>query len=387
MKYRFENFGGIVAGDDPPFLAFVDRQFLREMGAGESPRWEADGESIGVLSAPTEVHLACTNACPGHCPHCYMDSGASDAGEMDTETFKRALSRLAEMGVFHVALGGGEALARGDLFELADHATAVGLVPNLTTSGQLVTEQIARRMAVFGQVNVSLDGVGSASGVFRGRDASAEVDRAIGLLVDAGVSTGINCVVGRRNFAGLGDLFGYAADKGIGEIELLRLKPAGRAVALYQAERTTYEQNVELLPCLQRLSGRHGITAKIDCSFVPMLCCHDPPRDLLDAMATYGCEAGNVLVGARSDGRVSGCSFLPDAGVSIFELADAWDDHPEFRRYRTWVERLGEPCASCEYVGLCKGGCHAVSAAVAGDIDAPDPDCPRVVEHVGQLLL
>ncbi len=116
MKYRFENFGGIVSTDDPPALAFVDRQFMREMGTGESTRWDTDDESIGVLSAPTEVHLACTNACPVQCPHCYMDSAEPDPNEMDTETFKEALTALAEMGVFHVALGGGEALARSDLF-------------------------------------------------------------------------------------------------------------------------------------------------------------------------------------------------------------------------------------------------------------------------------
>jgi hypothetical protein len=29
MKYRYENFGGIVASENPPFLAFVDRTYMR----------------------------------------------------------------------------------------------------------------------------------------------------------------------------------------------------------------------------------------------------------------------------------------------------------------------------------------------------------------------
>ena len=35
MKHRYENFGGIIASDAPPFLAFVDRQFMRDLGLPE----------------------------------------------------------------------------------------------------------------------------------------------------------------------------------------------------------------------------------------------------------------------------------------------------------------------------------------------------------------
>jgi len=413
MKYRFENFGGIIATDDPPALAFVDRQFMREMDLPPSPLWDTDDESIGLLSAPTEVHMACTNACNAACPHCYMDSGHADPAEMDTDTFKRALDALARMGVFHVALGGGEALLRPDLFELAAHARKVGLVPNLTTSGRELTEHQAQQMTVFGQVNLSLDGVGPLSTVFRGQEnrgrspvsaitAVAErsqpqkqgsvphfpgnapdfVDHALDLLLAAGVPTGFNCVLGRPNFDGLDNLFAYAAAKGVNEVEVLRYKPAGRAAArAYGENRTTHDQNVQLLPTLQALSTRHAVTAKIDCSFVPMLCYHTPPIDLLLATATYGCEAGNVLIGVKSDGQASGCSFLPPSGPSVFDLADAWTATPHFDRWRTWPATAPEPCKSCDYLAICKGGCRAVSAHVLGDPCDPDPDCPRVVEH------
>jgi len=386
MKWRYEKFGGIVASEDPPFLAMVDRQFMRELGLAASPLWEAGREEIGVLSAPTEVHLAATNVCGAHCPHCYMDAGAPDAGQMDTPTFKRALRVLAEFGVFHVALGGGEALEREDLFELAGYARELGLVPNLTVSGRLLTHDRAAHMArLFGQVNVSLDGVGVAHEQFRGERTFATADAAVEMLVKSGVSTGINCVLGARNFDGLPDLFAYAKNKQLNEIEFLRFKPAGRARSLYERERMSYEQNVQLLPVLQQLSQEHGVQAKIDCSFVPMLCEHNPPRALLEATATYGCEAGNVLLGIRSDGTVGGCSFLGRLGLSVFDLPGAWTTHEALRDLRDWHKRAPEPCASCEYLDVCKGGCRAVAEYVCGSIDAPDPDCPRVVRAGGQV--
>ncbi len=380
MKHRFETFGGIIASEQPPFLAFVDRQTMGELGLGASPLWDRGDESIGLLSAPTEVHLAATAACPVKCDHCYMDGGVAVADEMDTATFERALQVLADMGVFHVALGGGEALMREDLFHLAKHARDLGLVPNLTISGSLLTPAVARQMTVFGQVNVSVDGAGESHGVFRAAHRFAEADEAIDHLVAAGVPTGINCVVGRRNFDGIAGLFAYAARKGINEIEFLRLKPVGRAASLYETERTTYDQNVALTPKLADLSAETGLCAKIDCSFVPMMCHHGPPLELLEATATYGCEAANVLLGARSDGAVAGCSFLPSQGLSLFDLPDQWESDPAFQQLRSWTQQAPEPCRSCPYLELCKGGCHAVAAFVTGDLLRPDPDCPRVVD-------
>ncbi len=143
MKYRFENFGGIIASQAPPFLAFVDRDYMRQLGLGDSPLWDTEDESVGLLSAPTEVHFAITNKCSLKCPHCYMAAGQKDEKEMDTDSFKRALDVLAQMKVFHIALGGGEAMERDDLFEIAKYAKQKGLVPNLTVSGAKITPKIA----------------------------------------------------------------------------------------------------------------------------------------------------------------------------------------------------------------------------------------------------
>ncbi|MFH2099347.1 MAG: radical SAM protein, partial [Pseudomonadota bacterium] len=370
-------------GDDPPFLAWVDRQYMRELGLLPSPLWDAADESVGLLTAPTEVHFAITNRCDAGCPHCYMDAGAPEEGELSTRGFMEVLDVLAGMGVFHVALGGGEALLRPDLFEIAQYARDIGLVPNLTTSGYGLSPELAERMRIFGQVNVSMDGVGDLYGVFRGVDRFPEADRALGFLVDAGVPAGINCVVGRDNFPGLSDLFAYVRDRGGNEIEFLRYKPAGRGQGRYRELCTTPRQNERIVPDLARLSGDRGVAAKIDCSFVPMLCFHGPPPEALEAMATVGCEAGNVLLGVRANGAVCGCSFLPASGIQARDLASAFPDKSRFHDLPSWHERAPEPCRSCEYVVLCKGGCHAVTLHENGDIMAPDPGCPRVREALG----
>ena len=381
LKYRFENFGGIISSENPPFLAFVDRNYMRQLGLSQSSIWDTGDETIGRLSAPTEVHFAITNRCSVGCPHCYMGAGKSDDGELDTVSLKRALDILAQMKVFHIALGGGEALERPDLFEIARYARTKGLVPNLTISGSKITADIAEKMKVFGQVNVSLDGVGNNYGAFRNKDMFSVADNAIDCLILADVPTGINCVVGRSNFDGIAGLFEYAAGKQINEIEFLRFKPSGRGMEKYLEQRTTYEQNISLAPLLAELSAKYKITAKIDCSFIPMFCYHNPPLEMLEATATYGCEAGNVLLGIRSNGMVSGCSFLKSSGLSVFDLPSGLNREGSFDKISGWLKKTLQPCKSCGYLNICKGGCHAVAEYVTGDFNNPDPDCPKVVQH------
>lgn len=378
MQHRFENFGGIIASDDPPFLAFVDRDYMRSLGLADSTLWKASNERIETLSAPTEVHFAATNRCNGSCRHCYMSSGSELDRELTTERFKEAIDILAEKKVFHIALGGGEALLRDDFFEIAAYARQKGIVPNLTISGINVTPANAEKMKILGQVNISIDGIGPGYAVYRGQDYFETVDRAFDLLAAQEIAVGINCVLGRPNFSFLESIFEYAAKKEVNEVECLRFKPSGRGADEYHRSKMTPEQNIALIPLLKTLSEKYQVTSKVDCSFIPMLCWHAPPVEELYRMAAYGCEAGNVLLGIQSDGRVSGCSFLPDAGLTVFDLKDDSARQKAFAAFFDWAQDAPMPCRECRYLAICKGGCHAVAKFVTGSFAAPDPDCPAV---------
>jgi radical SAM protein with 4Fe4S-binding SPASM domain len=374
MKYRIESFGGILALEEPPMLVHVDREFMQGLGIEKSPLWEkTEG---GPLSAPLEVHFSVTNSCSARCRHCYMDSGKSEAGEMSAEEFRRAVDLLADMGVFHMALGGGEALERPDFFDLASYVRSRGIVPNLTTNGLLLTRETAAKCRMFGQVNVSVDSIGGPGESCGGRD-SAAAKRGIDLLLEAGVKVGLNCVVTRHNFGQLAEVLAYAAERKLTDVEFLRFKPSGRGQTDYFGKRLTPAQNREFFPAIKHLAQQYGIPVKIDCSFVPMFCWHRPDKTLMEQFSVYGCEAANVLLGVRSDGRFGGCSFLP-SDRSIFDLPTLWSDSEELSNLRTWAERASEPCRSCAYLDICKGGCRAVARFVSGDIDAPDPECPFV---------
>ncbi len=380
-RWRHERFGAIVAVDQPPLLAHVDQELARELGIPPSPLWSEPPRE--ALSAPVEAHLTVTKRCNLACTHCYQES-TPQKGDTDIplDAWLARLDALARARVFHVAIGGGEALTRGDLLTIAEAARARGITPNLTTNGALVTEELAGRMAaLFGQINVSID-VMPPLRIF-GEDKATSGMRAAALLVKAGARVGANVVVARANFDALEPVVAWARRAGLVELELLRLKPTGRARERYLEERLTEEQRRRLFPLALDLAARHGIPVKLDCSAAPFVACHDPDKERLERYEVAGCIGGLSLLGVDERGQTSACSFYPGKGDDLLDLERGWESSRAYAPFRDYVERAAEPCRSCPYLTVCRGGCRAVALFLTGREDAPDPECPRVLAHGG----
>ena len=375
-RVRAERFGGIVEVERPRALLHVDQELMRELGEPESPLWGLPVE--GPLSAPTEVHVVLSRRCAAGCKGCYVDATPQGAA-LSFEEACRILDELAEMGVFHVALGGGEALELDYLFAVAEHARARGITPNLTTSGLGLDQTSARKCAVFGQINVSVDGVGAAYEKARGFDGFRHAERALRLLRAVKPEVGVNCVVSRSSFDHVPDVARLVRKLRLNELELLRFKPVGRGARL--DEELTPQQSRELFPMARRLVWRHRIRVKLDCSFAPMVFWHKPSKAAAAFFGVQGCVGGDVLAAVQPEGAFTGCSFTSQAAADARvpgAARAAWADG--FHEFRDYVRDAPEPCASCDYLHLCRGGCRAVAGA-HGAFAAPDPGCPRVQEH------
>jgi radical SAM protein with 4Fe4S-binding SPASM domain len=386
---RVESFGAIVHLERPRSLVFVDRAYARRLGVKDSPRWtgpdDAPSAALGAapLSAPLEAHLQLTNRCENGCRACYTGATPQgEAGEWGAEEWKRAIDRLAEMGVFHLALGGGESAALPWLGEVAAHARSRGLVPNLTTSGLTDLERLVSIAPLFGQINVSVDGIGADYEKVRGYDGYQQAVAALEALRRAVPHVGINCVVTRHNFEALPEMFRLARKLRLNELELLRFKPAGRGVRAFEAMTCTDDQHRRILPLALKLARRHRVRVRLDCSYTPMVVYHRPNARLLQWLAIYGCVGGDLLIGAKATGAATACSFAPPPPEPprVHELDQYWPRDDAFAPFRSWRE-AEEPCRSCEALSLCRGGCRVVSAQVVGSLRAPDPECPKVVDY------
>jgi radical SAM protein with 4Fe4S-binding SPASM domain len=376
---RSEAFGAWVRLDDATLVA-VDPSLAERLGV-------AHGFPTGVVTRPLELHVAVTTRCPAPCTGCYLDARPDGAAPAREELFAR-LAEARAAGVSTVAFGGGEPLTRDDLGELAREARRLGLVPVMTTSGIGLDEARARSLVDFAQIHVSHDGVGGAYVRVRGFDGAHHAERAIRLLAEAGLAVGVNLVLTRDALDALEPTAARVAELGARELQLLRYKPAGRAAdPTYDARRLTSEQVAGLFDRVEALARRGDLRVRIDCAMVALLSegllarVADPAATLA-ALGVFGCEAGRHLGGLDVHGRASPCSFLP-AEAAAATFAEAWDDDAAtLGSLRAYHAAPSAPCDACPLRAVCRGGCQAVSRHLLGRL-GPDPECPRVLAHLG----
>jgi hypothetical protein len=81
---------------------------------------------------PELVDLKITNWCDAGCSFCYQSSTLKGK-HAPLDAIKKHVDILAEMGVFEIALGGGETTAHPDFGAIIDYIVSKNIVPNFTT--------------------------------------------------------------------------------------------------------------------------------------------------------------------------------------------------------------------------------------------------------------
>lgn len=141
------------------------------------------------LRFPLHALWEVTQLCPLRCRHCYL-ACKHEPEELDTSEGRDLLGRMARLGVMFLVITGGEPLLREDLFDLIDEALRLGFAWKLLTTGTLIDEKQARRLAERHPMNVDI----SLHGLERTHDALTLVPgsfraatRAMRMLVGLGV--------------------------------------------------------------------------------------------------------------------------------------------------------------------------------------------------------
>jgi len=302
--------------------------------------------------------------------------------ELGFDGHKKVLENLSKAKVFHVALGGGESLELPWFFDLADYAAKLKMIPNLTTNGFEINLDNIGRCKVFGQINVSIDGIFEDYDATRGIKGFEKADKGLNLLRKGKCRFGINTVLSRVNFHLLESIIKYAKKKKAGQVELLRFKPSGRGAGIFSEMDITLKQAESFYPKVVRLIKKYRINIRLDCSFMPMVFFHEPNPGQVEFFSVTGCHGGDMLLGIKPDGGVNPCSFASvQKDLNALDFPGWWAEKKTFNNFRRWHKDPPAPCSDCQYLEMCRGGCHVVAKAVAGDLMAPDPGCPTVVRH------
>lgn len=131
------NLGLPLDGGDPPRSRRDTRDgywtlYAPWSGTKTRLRLGSPGAPIVRAEAPELVDLKITDHCPIGCAFCYQDSTAAGR-HADTGYVTSVAYGLAGMGVFEVALGGGEPSLHPDFLGICKTFASLGVTPNVTT--------------------------------------------------------------------------------------------------------------------------------------------------------------------------------------------------------------------------------------------------------------
>lgn len=312
----------------------------------------------------------------GHCIHgksglcmasgveCYQDGLHSNAPNMTLENFRK-IATQCKGKTYQFALGGcGDPDQHEEFENILKICKEYQIVPNFTTSGLGMTEEIAQLCKKYcGAVAVSWYG-------------SEYTIKAIEMLIAAGVKTNIHYVLHKNSVKeAIRRMKERTFPNGINALIFLLHKPVG----LGTREKMIRINNEEYLEFIRYIS-EEKLDYKIgfDSCTVPALINHPGSIDM-DSLDT--CEGARWSAYITPDMKMLPCSFDNQeqrwaVDLNSCSIKDAWNS-AAFEQFR---KHFKTSCLSCEKRNLCMGGCPIRPEIVL---------CAQkqaVAENVGEIL-
>jgi radical SAM protein with 4Fe4S-binding SPASM domain len=354
---------------EPEYRAFFEQCVAARWLVAEPPplppsvRWV--NRAIHLRRIQYEINLVCNL----ECVHCYCSSSPRAPLGQSTEFVLDIVRQAAAMGVICFDITGGEPLIRDDVIEVIAAIREHGMVPGLFTNGTLVTEAKAEvlRSAGLAAVQISLDARTPAlHDEIRGKPGAFDrALRGIRSFQRVGIPVRVNVCLNRRNAHETGDIVRLLRDDLKVSFGLDRVIPAGRG---HGGATPLALDNSEYYALIREhlLSGEH-VAAKA-CDAVSV----DHGRYIEPS-----CGVGSSYLFLKHDGRAALCPTLTEAESADFvhadlkemSLAEAWEHHPTFNRYRGMQCENATVCRSGK---TCRGGCRSNAYLIEGRLDAPD---------------
>ncbi len=279
-----------------------------------------------------------TGDCSGKCSWCYKSNTVDNGKHMSLDAFKIILSKVGKQ-LTQVAFGITDADSNPDFPSMLIHCREQGVIPNYTTSGIGMTDElIALTAEVCGAVAVSVYPHNRNS-------AYDTIDR----LLLAGIEqTNMHLLYYQENLSFVHEVLW---DVGRGDISphavvLLALKAKGRGDNLTPA---THEQFSELVDNAMI----HDVPLGFDSCSAPKFERWAKENDKEDLLVySEPCESGLMSSYINIEGNFYPCSFVEgtkdwERGISVLNCDDFLNDVWYSPRVLGWRERLLGNCRNC----------------------------------------
>jgi len=384
----------------------VSRLLCGAVAPGDMLRYGGErGYSENAVEQRPIVVWNCTRRCNLHCVHCYADSNDSTyVGELTTQEAKSFIQDLSDFGIPVLLFSGGEPLLRGDIFELAIFAGELGIRSVLSTNGTLITEKTVQKIKEvgFGEVGISLDGIGANNDRFRGlRGAYDAALQGIRSCVVLGQKVSLRFTITRSNYRDIPAIFELIEQEKIDRACFYHLAYVGRAGRMQVDDVTPEETRAIVDLIFEKTLDLHqrGLNKEIltvdnhaDGVYLYLRVKREQTEraaEVFDLLRRNGGNNAGLRIGAVDNlGNVHADQFwwhYSFGNVRERKFGDIWLDtsDPLMRGLKDRKSLLKGRCARCQYLDICKGNLRVRAEAAYGDVWAEDPACYLTDEEIG----
>ncbi len=321
----------------------------------QTSRWDAVRPRFATVYIENKCHL--------RCDHCYesAESHPHDA-RMSLADYDKLFDELAALGVLYLSLTGGEIFLRGDVLDIAALGRKKRFAVRLFTSGTLINEERADRIAQLkvSEVQVSLYSADPAvHDAFVGQPgAHAKTVRALRLLRERSVLTVLKTQALTINIDALETLAQLAesvgADFRVDPLVHPRMNGDPHPLR-YLVPPEVLQRKLLAEPHL--FTAFHGRSAESMCG-----------GDALRTSESTLCAAARDVVSIAADGGVLPCASFPIAGGNVKErsLVDIWRRSRLFHEVRATTFGDMSACQGCGVKASCDP-CMAYALIENGD--------------------
>ncbi|MDX0871123.1 radical SAM protein [Sinorhizobium medicae] len=319
------------------------------------------------LNTPPLVWLELTRRCNLTCPHCYIDGGHARDNELSTDQLAAIIDDLADMGVWAVAITGGEPTLHSGFVELVRHARRRNLLVGIATHGLHLSEALLKELPTDGVIiSVSIDDLHVANrkpdSEFRAAARALLLSREMGFEVNVMTNTH------RKNIDKLEGLIRWAQEHDV-SVRSVPFSPLGRG----KRHRRELENRIEDVEkaarfWLEECQWEHAYHERVGLCVGSIF-----NYGLSLAYMTRRCSSGRYLAYICSDGTVYPCTMcageqiLSPGKVGERSFSDIWRSNWEIRQF-SW-DNFRATCEGCVLDNenyYCASRCPAMSHARHG---------------------
>ncbi len=364
----------------------------------------AQAELSTRLDRASVLYLVLVQSCNFSCSYCPIPELARETGDqlMTPATARAAVDLWAahirddysEGAEYCAILYGGEPLLNESALtaavEYIEHLQAAGALPPqaltimVCTNGTLINRRTAAYFHEHGiSVAVGCDGPAEAHDAVRrdtaGKATFAQVEMAIRVLVNEGVTTFASASITPHNLLLIENFSAFFAGLGIAKFGFNFLR--GRLLfRLLPEEQLTdyYERATDgVLANFERSGGRH-LEYQVERKHLALLEHRYFPTD---------CNGyGNQLV-IEPSGQVGNCPFIRADMADVHDSGFRIRTQPIVQRWRTRLPLNNPACAPCDAKAICGAGCAWNAQELKGDPLALDDAMCLLTRKIFNRLL